>query len=176
VEPQAAPQWSSHAAMIVLVVNDQGNGQSQCLREWHLQQQPRATVAVIKLASAHLTVSGRPNSDLADLMLLCQWHHTVVHEGGVSITRDADRWVFHKPDEQPCDWWVDDQNLARHLDFALRRQTYDQLAAVDSFQHPDAQTIRPRWNGEPFYLHGSVQALFTIKPSKQTTELDQQAA
>jgi hypothetical protein len=32
----------------------------------------------------------------------------------------------------------------RHLDFALRRrQQLDQLAAVDSFQHPDAQTIRP---------------------------------
>jgi hypothetical protein len=66
--------------------------------------------------------------------LLCQWHHTAVHEGGVSMTRDADRWVFHKPDGQPCDWWVDDQNLASHLDFALRRrQTHDRLAAVDSF-------------------------------------------
>jgi hypothetical protein len=49
--------------------------------------------------------------------------------------------------------------LARYLDFALRRQqTYDRLAAGDSFQHPDAQTIRPRWNGEPFDLHACVQA------------------
>jgi hypothetical protein len=63
---------------------------------------------------------------------------------GVSITRDGDGWGFTKPDGQSCDWWVDDENLARHLDFALRRrQQLDQLAAVDSFQHPDAQTIRP---------------------------------
>jgi hypothetical protein len=86
--------------------------------------------------------------------------------------------VFTKPDGQPCDWWVDDENLARHLDFALRRrnQQLDQLAAVDSFQHPDAQTIRPGWTGEPFDLHACVEALFTIKLSKHPLDLDQQAA
>jgi hypothetical protein len=112
------------------------------------------------------------------LVLLCQWHHTVVHEGGVTITWESAGWVFTKPDGRPCDWWVDDQNLARHLDFALRRQRaqHDRLAAVDSFQHPDARTIRPSWNGEPFDLHACVQALFTIKLPQQTTELDQQAA
>jgi hypothetical protein len=60
-------------------------------------------------------------TDLQNLILLCRWHHTAVHEGGVSITRDGEGWVFTKPDGQPCDWWVDEQNLARHLDFALRR-------------------------------------------------------
>jgi hypothetical protein len=112
------------------------------------------------------------------LILLCQWHHTAVHEGGVAITRDGDGWVFTKPDGRPCDWWVDDENLARHLDFALRRRQqaqHDQLAAVDSFQHPDAQTIRPRWAGETFDLHACVQALFTIKLPEQTKQ-DQQAA
>jgi hypothetical protein len=83
-------------------------------------------------------------TDLDNLILLCRWRHTAVHEGAVSITRDGDGWGFTKPDGQSCDWWVDDENLARHLDFALRRrQQLDQLAAVDSFQHPDAQTIRP---------------------------------
>jgi hypothetical protein len=69
--------------------------------------------------------------------------------------------------------------MARHLDFALRRRQqmqHDQLAAVDGFQHPDARTIRPRWAGEPFDLHACVQALFTIKLSRQTNDLDQQAA
>jgi hypothetical protein len=67
----------------------------------------------------------------------------------------------------------------RHLDFALRRRQHaqhDQLAAVDSFQHPDAQTIRPRWAGEPFDMHACVEALFTIKRPTATTALDQQAA
>jgi len=116
-------------------------------------------------------------TDLDNLILLCRWHHTAVHEGGVAITGDGEGWVFTKPDGQPCDWWVDDENLARHLDFALRRrQQLDQLAAVDSFQHPDAQTIRPRWAGEPFDVHACVQALFTIKLPKQAADPDQQAA
>ena len=116
-------------------------------------------------------------TDLDNLILLCRWHHTAVHEGGVNITRDGNDRLFTKPDGQPCDWWVDDENLARHLDFALRRrQQLDQPAAVDSFQHPDAQTIRPRWAGEPFDVHACVQALFTIKLPKQAADPDQQAA
>jgi hypothetical protein len=67
---------------------------------------------------------------------------------------------------------------SRHLDFALRRrnQEVDQLAAADSFQHPDARTIRPRWAGEHFDLHACVQALFTIKLTNPSLDLDQQAA
>jgi hypothetical protein len=61
-------------------------------------------------------------TDLDNLILLCQWHHTVVHEGGVTITGAPDRWLFRKPDGRPCDHWVDDANLARHLAFAQRRQ------------------------------------------------------
>jgi len=120
------------------------------------------------------------NTDLDNLILLCQWHHTAVHEGGVTITRELDGWMFSTPDGRPCDWWVDDENLAQHLDFALRRlgreSHHDQLAAVDSFQHPDARTIRPRWAGELFDLHACVQALFTIKLPEPTASFDQQAA
>jgi hypothetical protein len=86
-------------------------------------------------------------TDLDNLILLCQWHHTAAHEGGVTITADADGgWIFHKPDGRLCDSWVDDDNLARHLAFALRRiaAQQDQLAEVDSFDHPKARTIRPR--------------------------------
>ena len=68
--------------------------------------------------------------------------------------------------------WVDDDNLARHLAFALHQRQHQQaqLASVDSFQHPDAATIRPRWTGEPFDLHACVQALFTIKLPEQSQE------
>ena len=117
-------------------------------------------------------------TDLDNLILLCQWHHTAVHEGGVSISHDGNTWLFTKPDGLPCEPWVSDDNLARHLDFALRKRRQhqlDRLAAVDSFQHPDAQTIRPRWAGEVFDLHACVQALFTIKLPEQPQQ-DQQAA
>jgi hypothetical protein len=114
------------------------------------------------------------------LILLCQWHHTAVHEGRVTIAEGSDGWVFVKPDGQACQPWVSDENLAWHLDFALRQQQqaqHDRLAGVDSFQHPDALTIRPRWAGETFDLNACVQALFAIKlPEQATVDLDQQAA
>jgi hypothetical protein len=118
-------------------------------------------------------------TDLDNLILLCQWHHTAVHEGGVTITKATDGWRFSKPDGEPCMPWVSDENLARHLDYALRRRQqaqHDRLATVDSFDHPDAKIIRPRWTGEPFDLHACVQALFTIKLPERTKEQDQQAA
>ena len=90
------------------------------------------------------------------------------------------RWLaVHEPDGQLCEWWVSDDNLARHLDFALRRRDrqaqhdqHDQLAGVDGFQHPDARTIRPRWAGEVFDLHACVQALFTIKLPEQRNKIN----
>ena len=109
--------------------------------------------------------------------MLCQWHHTAVHEGAVSISHDGNTWLFTKPDGQLCEPWVSDDNLARHLEFALRTRqaNLDGPAAVDSFQHPDAQTIRPRLAGEVFDLHACVQALFTIK-LPEPPQQDQQAA
>ncbi|HEX3207605.1 MAG TPA: DUF222 domain-containing protein, partial [Propionibacteriaceae bacterium] len=117
-------------------------------------------------------------TDLHNLILLCRWHHTAVHEGGINISHDGNTWLFTKPDGQPCEPWVSDDNLARHLDFALRRRQQarlDQLAGVDSFQHPAARTIRPRWAGEVFDVHACVQALFTIKLPEKSQQ-DQQAA
>ncbi len=117
-------------------------------------------------------------TDLDNLILLCQWHHTAVHEGGVTITKATDGWRFSKPDGEPCMPWVSDENLARHLDYALRRRQQaqrDRLTEVDTFDHLDAKIIRPRWTGEPFDLHACVQALFTLKLPK-TSQQDQQAA
>jgi hypothetical protein len=135
----------------------------------------------IRHLKAHHRVpwSAGGRTDLNNLILLCQWHHTVVHEGGVSITADGDGWLFTKSDGQPCPAWVSDQQLAWHLDSALRNQRQahdDRLASVDSFHHPQAVAIRPRWAGEPFDLHACVQALFTIKLPEPMPDLDQQAA
>jgi Domain of unknown function (DUF222)/HNH endonuclease len=136
----------------------------------------------IRHLTAHhrLPWSAGGRTDVDNLILLCQWHHTVVHEGGVSITEGSEGWVFTKPDGQPCQPWISDQQLAWHLDSALRNQQQtrdDRLAGVDSFQHLAATQIRPSWAGEPFDLHACVQTLFTIKlPEPRTDNLDQQAA
>ena len=99
----------------------------------------------------------------------------------MTISKGSDGWLFTKPDGQPCQPWLSDENLARHLDFARRRAEQqaaqrDRLTAVDSFHHPHATTIRPRWRGEPFDLHACVQALFTIKLAEPNDDQDQQAA
>jgi hypothetical protein len=90
------------------------------------------------------SASGR--TDLDNLILLCQWHHTVVYEGGVSITAASDGWLVTKPDGQPCQPRVTDQQRTWHLDLGLRNQQQtrdDRLAGVDSFHHPEASIIRP---------------------------------
>jgi hypothetical protein len=37
-------------------------------------------------------------TDLGNLLNLCRRHHTAVHEGGMSITRETGRWVFRHRD------------------------------------------------------------------------------
>jgi hypothetical protein len=109
-----------------------------------------------------------------NLILLCQWHHTAVHEDGVTIADGSDGWVFTKPNGQPCQPWVGDQNLAWHLDFALRQQQqaqHDRLAGVDSFQYPDALTIQPRWAGEPVDLRHIKLYLPSDCPSRRQSSL-----
>jgi hypothetical protein len=117
-------------------------------------------------------------TDLDNLILLCRFHHTTVHEGGVSLSRSADGWRFTLPDgTEPRPWQTADtltDLLAAHA-----RRTAAIIDGVDRFDHPDARTIRPRWAGEPFSVHDCVQALFTIRlpqPLDHTQDQDQQAA
>lgn len=108
-------------------------------------------------------------TDLDNLILLCQWHHTAVHEGGISIERAAGArvgWSFGMPDGSPVEAWRSDQGLTRLLGAQLDRQREQHqlaLAAVTGFDDDDARTIRPGWAGERFDLHACVQALFGMK-------------
>lgn len=71
-------------------------------------------------------------TDLPNLILLCQWHHTCVHEGGMTMVR--------LPHTQ-----YDDERLADTLSaqrgYQVRRH---QLAAVDRFNHPGRPHHPPR--------------------------------
>ena len=111
-------------------------------------------------------------TDLNNLILLCQFHHTTIHEGGITITRAADEtWQFTMPDGTTCQNWHTDIPLTNQLRHQQARQ---RIAAVDSFHHPDAKTIQPRWAGEPFNIHDCVQALYRMKLPPEAE--DQQAA
>ena len=119
-------------------------------------------------------------TDFDNLVLLCRFHHTTMHEGGMSIVRSAtptatQRWEFLMPDgSQPRPWWHAD-TLARLL--ADHTQSGGQAATeweefetiikgVDRFDHPDARRILPGWAGGPFDIHECVQALYRMHVSR----------
>ncbi|MGO1975283.1 MAG: HNH endonuclease, partial [Propionibacteriaceae bacterium] len=136
-------------------------------------------------------VDGGP-TDLDNLVLVCQFHHTAVHEGRMTIIptaavddtdtaiagRPGRRYEFRMPDTtEPRPWW-DAHGLTAHLTRHGGETTEQQadlaarIAAVDDWDHPDAARIRPGWAGEPFDLHACVEALFGIElPDKDTHQL-----
>jgi hypothetical protein len=114
-------------------------------------------------------------TNLDNLILLCQFHHTAVHEGQMTIrrTRTIDappRWEFWMPDGNPHrDWYTADgllNFLTQHADQTRTHPQHERTATminnVTSFHHPDAQRIQPRWRGERYDHHEAVQALFRM--------------
>jgi hypothetical protein len=116
--------------------------------------------------------SGGP-TDLANLVLLCQFHHTCVHEGGIRITRNHEApfqgaavggetpWLFTMPDGQRVDrpgWPIPS---AARLTYQLARLR--PVDHVDRLNHPDATRIQPKQYGERFDLHAAVHVLFTLQ-------------
>jgi hypothetical protein len=71
-------------------------------------------------------------TSLANLMLLCSKHHTLVHEGGFRIEKDyRDRWFFRRPDGRAvpaCGYRasdMQDDEVATEVDyFAARRSAH----------------------------------------------------
>jgi hypothetical protein len=108
----------------------------------------------------------------ANLILLCQWHHTVVHEGGMTIrkTEDGASWQFVMPDGSPHMPWYTGDTLPNLLRFQLGNQRAS-IATITSLQDPAATTILPRWSGEPFHLTNVSRPFsasnFRIKINKQ---------
>jgi len=113
-------------------------------------------------------------TDLDNLLLLCSWHHTAVHEGGMTIHRTSGgrtRWRFGMPDGTPHRPWWDADTLSRMLaEQSTVRAEHSGVLGITSFDDPRAQTIRPRWDGEPFDLHACVEALFSMRLSQDRQE------
>lgn len=116
-------------------------------------------------------------TDLDNLILLCQWHHTAVHEGGMRIVRAAEpvpgrRWDALMPDGKPHRDWYSPDGLVAMLAQQVGRGHEDLatvIEGVDRFAHPDAARIQPGWRGERFDLHETVQALFRM-PCSESVE------
>jgi 5-methylcytosine-specific restriction endonuclease McrA len=156
----------SRAQRRALMIRDRGLCQfTGCHRSHHLK--------------AHHVIhwaDGGP-TDLDNLLLLCQFHHTAVHEGQMLVQRaDHRTWTFLMPDGSPHRDWHTAEGLssflARHAEQAVNQGADPvrepsliervRLEGVDSFHHPDAQRIQPGWRGEPYDRHEAVQALFRM--------------
>ena len=74
------------------------------------------------------------------------------------------------PDGTACQNWHTDIPLANRL---RHQQAQQRIEEVDTFHHPYAKPIQPRWTGEPFNIHDCVQALYRMKRPEPE---DQQAA
>lgn len=105
-------------------------------------------------------------TDLDNLILLCSFHHTCVHEGGVSIEHHPEtstRWRFLHPDGRHITAEPSpirsDENLIVSLEKAASEEQRT-ISGIGSWYDPAAQQIIPGWRGEPFSLHDAVRSLF----------------
>jgi hypothetical protein len=140
-------------------------------------------------------------TDLDNLILLCRWHHTTVHEGGIAISRTAEPiyeaaqtgatgWQFRLPDGRPVaasGWRVMSadrlqRELAEADAAATARRNNDLTAAettvgttVETTVEPgapiDPDRIRTIGGGAGFRLVECVRVLFDM-----TLDDDQRAA
>lgn len=94
-------------------------------------------------------------TDLPNLMLLCQRHHTAVHDGAIAITGHPGAWRFTLPDGTELtatSHLVTDEQLLH----ALGDWAHDQAI------RPDHDRVFPPGAGHGYSIHECVAALFTI--------------
>ena len=94
-------------------------------------------------------------TDLANLLLLCQRHHTAVHEDGFTLHPDPQqpgRWVFHRPDGTPVPQ-VPDPPAPAPADVSAE--------TPEPTPDPDPDSLRPKQHGERFSLRDSLGVLCT---------------
>lgn len=88
----------------------------------------------------HWSQGGETSTD--NLMLLCDRHHRLVHEGGVTIEKDyRGRWIFKRPDGV----------AVPHCGFDPRDVTDEDIHASDSeyCSNPSAEGLLTRVNNSP---------------------------
>jgi hypothetical protein len=93
-------------------------------------------------------------TDLGNMILLCRFHHRLVHEGGFSVEQTPHGVRFSDPRGEP---------VAEHQPLPL---VYEDPIFVWKLQHPrsiDATTTMPDWEGERPDYGEMLQPLFERK-------------
>lgn len=104
---------------------------------------------------------------LSNLVLLCGFHHELLHEGGFSITRTDDgELVFKRPDGRRIApngsvlWQRFRGNAVAEPPAEPRIVALNRAAGLGI----DASTARCRWGGEVMDYAMAVEALYSVKP------------
>lgn len=134
-------------------------------------------------------------TDLDNLILLCQWHHTRVHEEEITIATCSEQgcgipWQFRRPDgtaitptviglDAPCPWRPGRGEFRRRNDelvavydaeqASLRAQLADlqtRYGHIHDADDPDARRVFPVGGGAGFQLVDCVAAVFNITAPK----------
>ena len=93
-------------------------------------------------------------TSLDNLVLLCRYHHTLLHESGFSLERTDDRLVFRSPDGTEI-VPVPSRGLAAPV-------STDSLRAGDQ-RSITAETNEPRWDGEPIQMDEVIDMLIKAR-------------
>ena len=84
-------------------------------------------------------------TDLENLVLVCRFHHMLVHEGGYRVGALKDQgWIFHNP-------------RGAAIPRVPRPVVIDGPHEPSATHKPD--DLLPGWSGEPFHLWATVAAL-----------------
>lgn len=116
-------------------------------------------------------LNGGP-TDLDNLILLCQRHHTRVHADQISIEASdrqscTQQWRFLRADGTPIIPVVTRPTSAEAPDLAEQIST--RYGHIDHDDHPDARSVFPRHGGEGYFRAECVDALFRIAPPEIST-------
>jgi Domain of unknown function (DUF222)/HNH endonuclease len=89
-------------------------------------------------------------TDLDNLVLICSYHHRLVHDHGYRIHRHRDRWQFLRPDGTPVP--TTGAPLTGNTEGLIEIHTRARLRI-------DRDTLTPDWDGEPLDPEPILDAL-----------------
>ena len=118
---------ASPAQIAALAVRDGGCRFPGCTQRRHLQAHH----------VRHWFHGGR--TDLDNLLLLCGFHHRLIHDQGYRVRSDGETWIFHRPDGTPVP--ISETPLTGNTESLIEINTRAELRIT-------RESLTPTWAGE----------------------------
>lgn len=101
-------------------------------------------------------------TDLENVLLLCRYHHMLLHEGGYRLHRldpQGNEWKFLRPNGSTA-------TAIPEVPLYVPQEWIEE--SVEESAEDDPRRIRPQWQGEPFHLAETV-GVFYDNPKQAAT-------